>query len=169
MRLIRLGVLVLACVVSAASAGGQSYRARPIERPAGATDSDMYSAAVAVLSDRGKTFRTQDRESGVLVTEWDQFIIGLTPYRHAWRVTLVDGQLRLNIDCMREIDQPFVGKSWKTCEDDFRSDDWTSQAPRLLADIQAEVPRQVARRRDKEAAAAPVRVEMVAPDAGPSQ
>jgi hypothetical protein len=142
-------VLLSAVLLCVASASTSSFRPRSISAP-GATDDDIYTAAVRVLGDRGVSMRTQDRQSGLLVGEWTDVQIGLpgstSTQQHAWRVTVRDGQARVLIDCRMPVS---IGEGWTDCGD-YRADAWTAQVGPILRDIKAEAMRIVAQRQGGE-------------------
>lgn len=138
----RVVVVLLALALCLASgASPQAYKANTVKAPAGVSDEDLYTASVRVLADAGFSFRDRDKDAGIATTEWKDVKIGMgsTNYQHAWRVMVLDGEVRLSIDCQVKLDDEFSG-GWEEC-DDKRHPDWVSKQPTLEQQILDEAKR----------------------------
>lgn len=105
-----------------------AYKPLTINPQQGVTDADLYKASVRVFSDEGLSFRTQDRDSGVLASQWVTVQFGVEQAHHSWRVTIMDGEARIGIDCeVPTPATPFAAGGWTDCQD-RRNPDWIAKA-----------------------------------------
>lgn len=89
---------------------------QPAVRPTQANAAQLYKAAIRVMSDRGLAPATNDRDGGIVMTEWDEasdFAGGKSKTR--WRIMVDDGSVRVDADCQRFQDG-IMGGEWLKCE-----------------------------------------------------
>ena len=93
-----------------------------LDRPA-----DAYGAIVRILLEANYTLQSQDRASGVVVSEWYDVGVEMGVTRqHAWRLSVEGDLLSIAIDC-REM--PY--DTWRACPQGTRDARWVAQAPIL--------------------------------------
>lgn len=160
MRLLIVVVAALGCRTPSST-----FEPREVVADPSVTDADLYSASVRVLADRGYGFRDKDADAGLVTTEWVD--VGHTledRTMHSWHVSIVEGELRLKIDC--QVFSPSLNSRYD-CSNDVRVDSWVRMSDEIVDEIQREATRRARKRRsaDEEmpAKTAPY------PDAGAAQ
>jgi hypothetical protein len=103
MKPLRLAVIALAAFASLAS-GAQRTAYRPTRLPHAGTADDVYTRAVRVVTDLGIGIDTQDRQAGVLVTEWQRVPEIDGYYDLRWRIVIDGGELVVVSQCRRFIE-----------------------------------------------------------------
>jgi hypothetical protein len=135
----RVLVLCLAAFLAACGASRvpfTSYAPGPAVAPSSVGDAELYQAARTVFAAHGLALAEDD---GASVVASKPRPVG-SKTLHAWRATVIDGSLQLDIDCFVE-----TRAGREVCEGTQRARPWQEQAPRLRADIFAEAERLAAR------------------------
>ncbi len=135
--------LVLVLLVGCATPQ-KAFEPQTVEAEAGVTDKDLYSAAVRVLADEGYSFRDKDSDAGLVSTDWVEVGNMMEDkIQHSWRASIVDGELRLLIDC--QMYSPSLGKTYE-CQEGKRVSSWVEKSDALLEKIQSEARRRARKR-----------------------
>lgn len=130
--------VLLAFLVACSWTKAVAYKPVTVDPQQGVTDADLYKASVRVFSDDGLSFRIQDRDSGVLATQWIHVPYGVDGAHHSWRVMVTDGEARIGIDCETPTPAtPFTPGGWTDCGTN-RNPDWVAKAPTISGRIASE-------------------------------
>lgn len=96
-------VIALAVCLSTASAAVNYVEWKPVVKSTALNKNALYTAAVRTLTQAGYVFQINDRDSGVLVTEWKDY--GMTDplsqgrIRLAFHIVTDDNQLTVLLKC----------------------------------------------------------------------
>lgn len=160
----RTVLLVVAALLSIASASRSSYSPQSSEAPQGVSDEDLYAATVRVFVEQGFTLRDKEPEAGLVRTELVEVDSMLGQHTmHGWRAVITDGIIVLSIDC--EVLDPTLGRS--ECPNN-RIDSWIKRMPELRAAIMDEAVHHAQKKRKAKAQPAQeIAPPQTAPNAGP--
>jgi len=101
---------------------------------------DLYKRVMRVLSDRGLSTATSDKDAGVVVSEWESSTLMGTEYRYRWRVTVDDGRVVVTSDGQyRMVDEVLGTGKWQRLTTD-QPNERMDGARALAADISATSP-----------------------------
>ncbi len=115
-RAIAVAMVVTCACVSSANRFGPTA---PVVERSAADEGQLYKSALRALSDRGLSAATNDRDAGVIVSEWETMTEMGADYRYRWRITVDAGEVRVVSDGQSRLadDSILKGAAWERMTD----------------------------------------------------
>lgn len=156
-RGLALVTMLAGCYMGATRVGGKPYKPFFAEAPEGVKDTDLYASTVRIFTDQGWDVLEKDADAGIVTSKLIRAGMAedsTDAVYHAWRVTIAEGRVRVEIGCMFLNDYP--GSRPHSCgESGERKARFIDTAPELAQMIIADATKRSERRKEREASAEP--------------